>query len=356
MRVCLWLLVIIQLVLLPLLGAQSLRGAEDGDRNAGGNVSADAALEADMEEATYVEDLDDLQRRTSSQGVSLAANNTTEMAVIDQFHRDERASNAHIYQTRIIGGSDAVNDQQSYTVSLQDRHGNHYCGGSLVSKDCILTAAHCSNAVTQKGPITVVIGRNVLSQQEGGERLKVRYEMIHPKYNVLRANIEWKYDFAVMCLNRPTMTRAKVIKLNRDNSVPRAGSQVKVSGWGDTNPDETVRQQSDTLQVATLRMVSNNQCNAITGTYGSYSVSYQGYIEEDMMCARNRRRDSCQGDSGGPMVHQGRLVGVTSWGVGCNNRSFPGVYARVSSGYSWIQKKICEKSMYPDPSFQCEKW
>lgn len=353
MRVCLWFLIITQLWLLPLLAAQSLRlrGAKDGDKNA---MSADEALEAEMEEATDMEDLDDLQRRTSSHGRSLEANNTTELTAIDQFHRDEM-ENKYIYQTRIIGGSDA-GDQLSYTVSIQDRHGNHYCGGSLISKDCVLTAAHCTDKVTGKGPLTVVIGRNSLSREGGGERLKVRWEKIHPNYAVEKANLEWKYDFALMCLARPTMTIAKVIKLNRDDSFPRAGSQVKVSGWGDTNPDENVRQQSDKLQVATLRTVSNNECSGITGMYESYSVSYKGYIEDNMMCAKNRKRDSCQGDSGGPMVFQGKLVGVTSWGVGCNNKNFPGVYARVSSAYRWIRRNICSRSMYPDPSFQCEPW
>lgn len=90
--------------------------------------------------------------------------------------------------------------------------------------------------------------------------------------------------------------------------------------------------------------------------YHKSSVSYSGYIHDDMMCARNRKRDSCQGDSGGPLTHRGKLVGITSWGVGCRHKSFPGVYARVSAAHDWIRKYVCARSLDPDPSLDCEPW
>ena len=154
------------------------------------------------------------------------------------------------------------------------------------------------------------------------------------------------------------MTQAEIITLNSDPEIPRANNQVTASGWGDTNPQENVREPSMKLQFANLRVVPNNQCGSIEGTYGSYSVSYHGYIEEDMMCAKSRKRDSCQGDSGGPLIHRGsgKQVGITSWGVGCNSKHFPGVYARVSSAYRWIRRQVCSRSMYPPASMKCEPW
>lgn len=388
MRNCTGLLVILQLLLLPLQlsAAQSLRGVQvDNIDSAGDSALLNAAIEdnANVEEESDEADIDlyqrrissDMrmltpknitalrhqfqyvdkpQRRISSESMMLSAENSTASADIDQFHRDEREDLP--FQTRIIGGRDATAGLHSYTVSLQDRNNNHFCGASLVSKDCVLTAAHCSHQVTGKGPITAVIGRSDLSIGGQGERLKIRFERVHPRYDVTKANVEWKFDFAIMCFTRPTMTPAKVIELNQDPEVPRAGSRVTVVGWGDINPLANVRQQSEKLQFANLRMVGNQQCGAITGYYGSYSISYNGFIEEDMMCAKSRKRDSCQGDSGGPLTHLGKQVGITSWGVGCNNKNFPGVYARISSAYPWIRRQMCSRSMYPPASFKCEPW
>ena len=344
MTVCLRLLLIFQLLLLPVLSALSFRGAA-GD---GESVPADSATMVGIDEAAEDKEYADHSRRRAQYNISNDEGET-------YINLSNNESGSDPFDPRIIGGTPAssLSDDFSYAVSLHDRNGNHYCGASLVSKDCILTAAHCTDKVTGKGPITAVVGRYVLSNYGVGEEKQINFEKIHPKYDLTKANVEWNYDFALMCFKDPVRSSAKVIKLNKVASTPRATSLVHVMGWGDTDPDQSIRVVSDELRVAKLRVVSNAQCST---SYKSYSAAGDEVIKNEMLCATHRTQDTCQGDSGGPMVFSGTLVGVTSWGVECNNRDFPGVYARISSAYDWIRKNICFFSIYPDPSFFCDEY
>ena len=281
---------------------------------------------------------------------------------VDQHHRDERGqlqkNNNLLRDPRIIGGFDTDDSRYTHTVSLQDRSGNHFCGGSLIAKDVVLTAAHCSEKVMGTNQATiVVIGRHDLTDERSGEELIVREEKIHPKH---LNSVEFDYDVALLFLERPTMTRGDVLTLNSDSNTPSGWDQVTVLGWGDTNVDGFGDDLSDVLQEAALRVVPSNKCEKSEGEWEGWRVSYKGFIADSMICAKNKNRDSCQGDSGGPLILKGKngktdvQVGLVSWGVGCADAQFPGVYARVSSAYSWIRRQVCLRSIYPPDTFNCE--
>lgn len=91
---------------------------------------------------------------------------------------------------------------------------------------------------------------------------------------------------------------------------------------------------SPILLAAHLKIVSQSSC----------SRAYQkiARISSGMICAYATlpSRDACQGDSGGPLVANGYLIGIVSWGEGCANASYPGVYTRVSEYDDWISDKI----------------
>merc|ERR1719183_980186 len=132
-------------------------------------------------------------------------------------------------------------------------------------------------------------------------------------------------------------------------------------GWGDTDiRDES--KLSDVLMNVDVNVISNNECDASEGTIDGYYDTYENQITNNMLCARvvGGGEDSCQGDSGGPLVVKGAnagqdvQVGVVSWGIGCASEHFPGVYARISRSYNWIEDEVCNRSNYAsDAGFNC---
>jgi hypothetical protein len=250
---------------------------------------------------------------------------------------------------RIIGGSEAVEDRYSYAVSLQDSNGGHYCGGSLIARDVVLTAAHCQGVGYK-----VVLGRHDLDDYDG-EALFVKQELPHPEYNeALTDN-----DFMLMFLDGgSTAENVVTVRLNSESVVPAPGQNAMVMGWGDTDASTLYQDISDVLMHVDLRVVSNLKCSASKGDAWPYDT-YNGKITDNMLCASADGQDSCQGDSGGPLVMNGgdagydMQIGVVSWGIGCASE-FPGVYARVSQAYEWIQSEVCSKSNYAsDAGFDC---
>ncbi len=155
-------------------------------------------------------------------------------------------------------------------------------------------------------------------------------------------------DFMLVFLKRPLYGNVKLITLNSNPNLPAIGRAVTATGWGDTDARDDVVTLSDRLRVANANVISDARCDASRGTIGGWHESYEGQITNSMLCARAVRRDGCQGDFGGPLVLRNTdvQVGVVSWGVGCANANFPGVYARVSSAFDWIETTACEKSEY----------
>eukprot|EP01083_Nonionella_stella_P180470 643702_1 len=93
---------------------------------------------------------------------------------------------------RIIGGSQATPNANKFVVSLQD-HIGHFCGGSLVAKDVVLSAAHC-----QGGPYDVVLGQHNVNSN-GGQKIRMSREVPHPKYKDATTD----NDFMLVFLDRP---------------------------------------------------------------------------------------------------------------------------------------------------------
>jgi trypsin len=205
----------------------------------------------------------------------------------------------------------------------------------------VLSAAHCADVGIPN--YDAVIGRHDHDETDG-DQVDVVRQYIHPNYSESTTN----YDIMVVKLSRPTSANVANVKLNSSNSIPSTGEAVTVVGWGVTELGST----SDELNEVEVSVVSQASCRS---SYGS------NLITDEMLCAADPNEDSCQGDSGGPLFLKGAnaesdvQVGVVSWGYGCADAYYPGVYARVSSAYDWIRDRVCEHSQDEDArsEFQC---
>lgn len=235
-------------------------------------------------------------------------------------------------QRRIVGGQAVSTEQLPWMVALASRQqfGNarsgQFCGGALISPTKVVTAAHCffdestGHQVTRPG-LRAVIGRDDLTQRTGRE-VDVRGVWVHPGYDFSR-NLN---DVAVVTLTESQGDRPVLELLNQGETEPYApGTRAAVYGWGDTRGDGSY---SRTLRGVEVPIVSDTACGE------AYSSGNEGaYDARVMVCAGEPKggKDACQGDSGGPLVVHGRLAGLVSWGTGCADARYPGVYTRVAA-------------------------
>mmetsp|Transcript_2809 Transcript_2809/g.4360 ORF Transcript_2809/g.4360 Transcript_2809/m.4360 type:complete len:455 (+) Transcript_2809:52-1416(+) len=249
-------------------------------------------------------------------------------------------------RTRIIGGKEATEGRYSYAVSLQDDVG-HFCGGSLIAPDVVLSAAHCAG-----GDYKAIIGRHHLKKFEGDE-MDVKVEMTHPDYDSDTTD----NDFMLLFLDSSYTGYVNLVQVSPDTV--SEGTNATVMGWGDTHKDEEINELATELMEVDVTVMSNDDCERSESNERGFEYNYNDQITGNMMCAENlAEKDSCQGDSGGPLVIRSGSrdiqVGVVSWGKGCAHDDFPGVYARVSAQYEWIRTNICEGSSSPPASFECD--
>ncbi|KAL9189854.1 hypothetical protein ACHAXT_009529 [Thalassiosira profunda] len=270
--------------------------------------------------------------------------------------------------TRIINGIEANTHRYPYAASLQ-YGGEHFCGAAMLGPDVAISAGHCGGMSLGGVKYNVVVGRHNLTEIFDGESIKLRTEMRHPGY--VEETVD--NDFNLIFLERSvSWAGVEYLKPNDDPRVPEGatddealGEALTVVGWGDIDERNHVATSSDVLMETEVFAMTNERCEQSRGIvdseWGQVLTNLEGGITENMLCARADDTDACQGDSGGPLIRKGgdpggaddKLVGIVSWGLGCADDVFPGVYSRVSAQYEWIRDQVCEFSADPPDWYEC---
>ncbi|MFJ8824250.1 S1 family peptidase [Streptomyces sp. NPDC102467] len=231
----------------------------------------------------------------------------------------------------VVGGRPVKASDNPWVVALssRDRFGGmragQFCGGVVVARSTVITAAHCLSEPVLGVPrdkvsdLKVIAGRTDLRASDGVE-IPLRSAWINPDYDS-RTNAG---DVAVITLATP-LPGGYVIPMAEEGDPAYApGTGATVFGWGDTTG---AGDYARTLHAAQVQVLADSACEK------AYPGGADGkFLPATMLCAGEPKggKDACQGDSGGPLVAQGRLVGLVSWGSGCGRAGSPGVYTRVS--------------------------
>ncbi|XP_058808168.1 trypsin delta-like [Phymastichus coffea] len=224
---------------------------------------------------------------------------------------------------RIYGGENAMIETFPHQVSLEFL-GVHSCGGSIISKYYVLTAAHCVSYV----PYTTVRSGSSYTE-EGGVVHEVEKFFGHENYyqNEYGQPVN---DIALVKVKQPFEfddTRSAIELFNKGEQ-SFAGVNSIISGWGATEYEAP-----NQLQTVTIPIISKDLCKQ----------AYNERLPVGQICAAYYGiggKDACQGDSGGPLTIDGRLAGVVSWGNGCAEAYFPGAYTEIAYYREWIDKHV----------------
>lgn len=204
-------------------------------------------------------------------------------------------------------------------------HGRLHCGGSIISKDWIITAGHC-----------VVDSAEFMSIRAGSTRYNSGGKVHLLEKLVTHENFFFNYvnipsnDIALLKLKTPLDMDDSIQPISMFEPLEYAepGSMAVITGWGTLLEEGLI---SSTLQTVSIPIVSKEYCSSRYTDFGGIPTGQICTIDP------TAARDACQGDSGGPLTLDGRLAGVVSWGLGCARPGYPGVYSEIAYYRDWIQ-------------------
>jgi len=270
---------------------------------------------------------------------------------------------------RIIGGDDVQPGQIYSIVSLRTRSGcrkrcpnpAHVCGGTLINKGFVLTAAHCCIEKEEAGknlkkPTKIhEVWAGGLDVNKLLQKKKILKMAVHPK-----ADGKTQYDICLLKVKKfkNDPRKAKMVKKASINDGKiKAGTKLVAAGWGANKEGQTGNMLPE-LQYITIKSISDKECikrlKEVPEKRSGKKFDWRKLFYKGLLCTeQQKRQDACQGDSGGPLYGMEKeiekkrgfdkgpwnfLVGINSWAPGCAREGYPAMYVDVQKFQGWIKK------------------
>ncbi|ETN60925.1 azurocidin [Anopheles darlingi] len=222
--------------------------------------------------------------------------------------------------TRIAGGSEAEDGQFPYQVALINE-GLVYCGGAVLNRRWVITAAAC---LLGKDLSDVQLFVGSADRLTGGENVTAERFILHPGFD----STTYANDIALIRLRASLFVSNDLQFIELGSEFVEEATDATFSGWGRFSISNN--QLPNRLQFIRTDIIDSDECAE------EFDEPYRSRIAPSTLCTRNQPDQGvCLGDAGGPLVLNGELVGVQSWSIPCG-LGLPDVYQRVSHYRSWI--------------------
>ncbi|KRT83408.1 Trypsin, partial [Oryctes borbonicus] len=224
------------------------------------------------------------------------------------------------YHKRIVGGKETTIEKFPYQamVLCENFLFVALCGGAVLNKKTIITAAHCV-ADCSENDLVVIAGS---SEYDTTHQHEVDSKTIHTDYQ----DDEIDNDIAIICLKSALQYSNRIQPIAVTDQIYPEGTNAVVTGWGRTNDNKV----SSKLRYANVKLISNRHCRVMNPL-----------VDDTQLCTNGGSYGPCKGDSGGPLAAHNKLVGIVSYGnINCSSKMVR-MYANVYHFRNFIQDNMC---------------
>lgn len=245
--------------------------------------------------------------------------------------KESRASNG-----RIVGGENSDPGSAPWMVSLQWGvvRPAHFCGGTIINPNWVLSAGHCILAYPEIGISTVVAGIHDLIEFSDAEQIRhVTHSntWVHEDYD----GYIGPHDIGLMVFQTPFTFNSLVGALPLPYADEPHSGIATLHGWGSVSYTNYPSYPT-ILQYANMPIIPLQTCR-LSWNYNPDP------IHDTHLCAGSLDGGvgPCSLDSGGALAQNGRAVGIFSWGtIPCGLSQRPGIFVRISAYIDWIEDTI----------------